>query len=131
MTPSLIVAVVLSILGFVGIFLYLGIVSVAVSAIDTSRAAFAAVRDPALDEDEKERAAQQASLRLFGALWKLVYKSALALLGAIVPVLLMDAAGLVDAAAVTEFLSSWQALLGICVLMLFLWIVFRRLWPSQ
>ena len=89
------------------------------------------MRDPGLDEEAREKAVQAAALKLFGAFGSILIRSALALIAAAVPILAADAAGIAAEPAVTGFLSRWEVILALTVIITLGWVLARRAWPSR
>jgi hypothetical protein len=83
------------------------LVGVAAQALDTSRGALTAMREPSLDERERERAVQRASVTLFGHFFSLLGRAAVAVAASLAPVALAAVTGLAPAHAVFGFLSRW------------------------
>ncbi|HEU0222424.1 MAG TPA: hypothetical protein VFR34_09500, partial [Paracoccaceae bacterium] len=77
-----------------------------------------------------ERAVQAASLRLFGALAGILWRSALALGGSMLVVVAGDRLGLAPEAEVVAFLSRLDVILGLTIVITLGWLGGRRLWPS-
>jgi hypothetical protein len=121
----------LSVAAFMAAFLAVRIVPAAAAAIATAHGAVAAMRDPSLDDLARERAAQRASLRLFGAFGGILLRSALALAAAFLPVLAADASGIAPEAAVTGFLMRWDVIVVLTVLVTAGWLLAWRAWPSR
>ena len=103
-----------------------GVLPAASRAIATARSATGAMRNPALDDLAREKAAQKAGLSLLGSFASIALRSAAALAVSFVPILLADAMGLVDAGATTAFLLRWDVILGASAVMIAVWLVVRR-----
>ncbi|MGE3469437.1 MAG: hypothetical protein AB7O28_03755 [Vicinamibacterales bacterium] len=87
-----------------------GVVGAAASATDTARSALAAVRDPSLDDDARERAARDASGALFKATGSILVRGLVSAVLLFLPVWLADLTGLARSADVVAFLTSWQGI---------------------
>lgn len=100
------------------------LVPASLEAVSTARQAAGVMRDPALDDDEKESRIQAAALRLFRLFASITLRAAAALLVPVLAVLLLAWLGVVDVDAVVATAMSWPVILGTTVLMvvaLLLW----------
>lgn len=88
-----------------------GMLHVTAAATATARAAFASLGDTALDDDARERAARDASGRLFKATGAILVRAAACLVLSAVPIVVADRAGLARWADVNAFLVSVPGLL--------------------
>lgn len=109
----------------------LGILRAGAEVFAVARGALAALRDPGLDDDAREAAVQRASLRLFGAFFSILARSALALLLSFAPIWLADAASLAARADVLFYLSRWDILVVITIVMLAGYRLRTLLWASS
>jgi hypothetical protein len=116
---------------FMAVLFLSGLVAVALRAIATAQGAVAAMRAPGLDDLAREKAVQQASLRLFAAFGGILVRTALCLAAAALPVLAAGALGLATEAEVTGFLMRWDVILILTFAITAGWIAGRRLWPSR
>lgn len=91
-----------------------------------SRESLDALRDPSLDDREKEEALQAHSLRLFALLGILLGGSVLALGLPLGGVWLLDRAGAASFPRVLETLSRVDFLVGATVVGLLAWSVYRK-----
>ncbi len=119
-----------SVAAFLGAFVALRLVPVALAATHTAQSAMAAMRDPALDDLAREKAMQQASVSLFKAFGSILIRFVLTLIAAAIPVYGADLLGLVSADAVIGWLSRWDVIIGLSVIMIAAWVLKARLWPS-
>jgi len=111
---------------FLVVCLALRIVDVARAVNRTAAAAFAGMRDPALDDDAKERAARTAALALFKAFLAILWRGGVALVASIALLEGADLAGLAPAAAVMRQLESWPFIMGATVVLTALYAVVAR-----
>ena len=88
------------------------------------------LRDPELDDREKESALQEQSLRLFGLLGILLGGSLLALGVPLLAVWLLELVGVSSLDAVLGVLESPPFLLGTVVVGIAGWLAYRRLGAS-
>lgn len=88
-----------------------GLVEVATAASTTARGALSSLNDARLDDDARERAAREASGRLFKATGAILVRAAGCLALSAVPIGLADLTGLAKWADVNAFLLSWPGLL--------------------
>ncbi len=112
---------------FVAVFHVSGLVARALVALTVARETMAVISDKSLDDEEKEPLVQRAALRLFGQ-FGLITLTAIVLLA--VPGVVMwggDLIGLAPLAAVSDFLLSWEVIIGATVAILAaVWLVRRR-----
>lgn len=128
MTAELVTASVVVIV-FLVVCLALRIVEVARQINDTAGGALAVMRDPALDDDAKERAARSAAIGLLGAFWAIVWRALVSLAVSVVVVFLADRLGLAAAGGVMRQLESWPFIVAATVILTVLWVavvVWRR-----
>jgi hypothetical protein len=118
-------AAVLAVVSFGLAFERFGVPRTAVRALETSRTAFGSMRDSSLSEEEKEQAAQAASLSLMGTFCSLGIRSLGAFLVAFLPILLLDFAGLVQTQVVSRWLASLEGIVVVSVLAI-TWFFLRR-----
>lgn len=83
-----------------------GMVHVTTAAAATARAALVTLSNDTLDDDARERAARDASLRLFKASGAIVLRAAMCVALSIVPLWLADAADVARWADVNAFFVS-------------------------
>lgn len=94
-----------------------GIISVATKAVEVSRAAVRIIRDPDLSDEDKERKLQRSSLTLLGSFLSITVRGAAAVGASLLPMLALDAAGLASFWDVADFLATWEAIIGITVVL--------------
>ena len=107
------------------------VVSVATTALGTAQNAVATMRDGSLDDQARERAMQQASMRLFGHFASILGRVAVALVVSLVPVVIADQSGVATAASVIAFLSRLDVVLIASVGVVLGYLIRIRLWPSN
>ena len=100
-----------SIVVFLVALLLLGVVPAAARALTIARGAFAALRDPALDDAARERAARDASMRLLRSFISILARGGLAIAVSLLPIWLADASGLAPRDQIFDFLSRWDVIL--------------------
>lgn len=93
------------------------LVPASLEAISTARRAAGVMRDPALDDDQKEGLIRAAALRLFGLFATITVRALLALLAPVAVVVLLAWLGLVELDAVIAASLSWPVILGSLILM--------------
>jgi hypothetical protein len=108
-----------------------GVLRVGAQALGTARGSLATLRDPRLDDTAREQAVQAASLRLFGAFFSILLRTALVLLAAALPLGLAGLAGLAAPEAVVAFLLRWDVIALTTLAMLAGYVVWRRLWATR
>jgi hypothetical protein len=80
-------------------------------AVSTARGAMATLLDPALTDDDKERAARATSLRMFGHAASITLRLAIALLVPLAFLAALVIARILNATALIDTLESWQMIL--------------------
>lgn len=93
------------------------LVPASLEAISTARQAALVMRDPALDDDEKETRVQQAALRLFRLFGSITLRVAAALLLPVLAVAALVGIGLVEVNAVLEAAISWPVIVVSTIVM--------------
>jgi len=116
-----------TIAAFIAAFHVSGLVARARAAVTVASQAMAVIVEKTLDDEVKERLVQRAAIRLFGQ-FALITLTAIMVLA--VPGVVMwvgDVMGLAPFTAASDFLLSWQVLIGASVVMLAaVWLVRRR-----
>jgi hypothetical protein len=93
---------------FIAAFHALKIVTVARQALMTAHEGMTAMRDPALDDEAREKAARQAATRLFGGFLSITLRSLIAVLASVTVIYVADLIGLVPAPVAIARLESWD-----------------------
>lgn len=122
---------VLSIACFLAAFWLLRVVPVASKALATVHQAAADLRDPALDDEAREKAARQGALFLFGSFASILWRSLAALAAALVPIYAGDFLGLASGEAVFAFLARWEVIVAATAVICAGFYVKGRLWPGR
>lgn len=107
-------------------FYYSGLVTRARAVISLTSQTMASMAEKSLDDEEKERLVQSAALRLFGhfGMITLIAIIILAISGLVMWV--GDFLGLAPFAAVSDFLLSWEVIIGMTLLIIAVfWLVKR------
>lgn len=120
-----------SILAFVIVFWKAGVVPAAQKAIATASHAGKVMSSKELDDDVKEKEVQKSAIGLLGSVASITIRSVLALIAAAVPIYGAEAAGLVSSDAVIDFLSRWDVIIIVSVVMIAGYIVGRRVWRAR
>jgi hypothetical protein len=107
-----------------------GVIRVGSGVLVTARSALAAISDESLDDLAREKAVQKASLSLLGAFVSIALRSILALLASFLPIWLASLTGRTSVDEVMQFLSRWDVVLIASLLMIAVYVIGRRLWPS-
>ncbi len=102
-----------------------GAIRAAGDALRTSRASFAILGSADLDDREKERALQSASLDLGKGVGSVALRSLAAVGAFCLTLAFLDQLGWVEMSAVLSWLASWPGIVGATVVM-GLWFAFRR-----
>lgn len=127
----IIAVAVASILAFVLVFWKAGVVPAAQKAIATASHAGKVMSSKELDDEVKEKEVQKAAIGLLGSVGSITIRSVLSLVGAAVPIYGAEAAGLVSADAVIDFLSRWDVIIIVSVVMIAGYLLGRRLWRAR
>jgi hypothetical protein len=106
-----IVAAILFTVAFAIIAARVGVVESSREAMRSGGTVMAVLRDPALDDDTKEKRMQQLSLRLLTLFGRIVLRVSLAFAGPLLALLLLDRLGIVALAAVERAGLSWPLLM--------------------
>ena len=89
------------------------------------------MRDPSLDDASREKSIQKFSINLFGSFASILIRSIATLLLAALPVYIADQLGVVKASEVTDFLSRWDVIVILTLVICAGWFLKSRLWPSR
>lgn len=115
-------AVILFLMGF----WFFGVVPAAVAVVADSRSALEVLRDPSLDDEQKEAGMQKASISLFRGFFSILIRSAAALGISVIPVFAFDRLGLAGMDDTIDALASWQAIVTTTVVMTLAFVLGRR-----
>ncbi|HEY5680035.1 MAG TPA: hypothetical protein VIS55_08220 [Pseudomonadales bacterium] len=124
----LIILTALSVAVFLWAFWLIQIVPQAKRAIDTAKLALVVMRDPELEEIDRERAVQRAATRLVLFSGSLFLRSALCLVVAFIPVYVADLAGLAPLDEVLAFMALWETMLIASLIVTASYIAYVNLW---
>lgn len=108
-----------------------GVARVGADALSTAQSALAVLRDPALDDSSREKAVQQASLRLMGTFASLLLRGTAVLGAAALPIWLGSLAGMAESGEVVRYLSSWQVILVSSLALTAAFVLWSRRWLSR
>ncbi len=95
---------------FIGTFWVLGVAQFGAGVLVIAGHAVAAMRDKSLDDDEREKAVQRASIQLIGAFFSILVRSALAFLASFLPIWFASLTGLATFEEVFHYLSRWDVI---------------------
>jgi hypothetical protein len=124
--------VAISVVGaFLLAFHALRIVPIVREAWEVTRAAAAAMRDPAGDDATREAAARLAARRLSAATVHILLRGVLALALALVPAVVADRAGLMPLGAAIAYLSRLDVILVTSAAIVAGLLAGPRLWPGS
>jgi len=93
------------------------VLPIAAGVVDMTRAAARMLNDAQLSDSDKEQFLRKASVSLLGTSASIAARVAVALGAALLPLLALQAAGLVDVTAVADFLATWPGILLVSVVM--------------
>jgi hypothetical protein len=125
--PVIYVAAAAAVIAFMIAFERLRVADVARRALATSGRGTAALRDPMLSDDEKERLLRQASISLGRDVLAIGARGAGALLASLLPLLVLDFTGVTEFEIVLAWMGTWQTILLISAAIA-VWAVVRRRW---
>lgn len=108
-----------------------GLLAVCVAVVSEARQATRVLRDPGLDDLEKERRARRAAARLFGFSISILLRGALVLGLTLVPIGAADLAGLAPAHAVLDWMVRPEVIVSTSVALIGGYFAGRRLWPRS
>jgi hypothetical protein len=108
-----------------------GVMRVSAGVLTTTQNAAAIMRDPALDDLQREKAIQRASLRLLGDFGSILVRGVLSLAISFAPIWLADVTGLASSRAVIDFLSRTDVIVVASVVMVVGYVIRVRMWPSN
>ena len=108
----------------------LRVMELSAAALLDSRRALALLSDRVMEEADRERAVQRASIELLITSLSVAARGALALLASMAPLVVADRVGLVTFGDVVGFLSRVDVIVGATVVVGSAVIVKRRVWPS-
>ncbi len=120
-----------SILVFVVVFWIAGVVPAAQKAMATASHAGTVMSSKELDDDIKEKEVQKAAIALLGSVVSITARSLLALVAAAIPIYGADAAGLAGSETVIDFMSRWDVIIIVSVIMIAGYVVGRWLWRAR
>ncbi|MEM6903933.1 MAG: sulfotransferase, partial [Pseudomonadota bacterium] len=121
----------LAVAGFAVALWFGRILNVAQNALGEIAGGLTAITDKALDDDAKEAAVRRAGFALIKASFGILWRFALALAAAAVPIYLADALGLAIADAVFALMLRWDYILIVSVIAIILGEGIRRLKPAS
>jgi hypothetical protein len=111
-------------MAFTFAFERLGVTEAARKALMKSGRAMAALRDPVLGDLDRERLLRQTSISLAGDVLSIGARGAGALLAGLLPLLILDLAGLSPMSRVLAWLATWPGILA-ATLAIGTWILVR------
>ena len=115
-----------AIIAFVVAFWASGLVRRARAAASAAKNALAAIADAKLADEEKERVVRGASLHMFGQFVMITLTAAAVLAAPVLVMWICDLSGIAPFASVSDFLLSWEVLIGATALFLAIaWLVKR------
>lgn len=103
-----------SVICFALAFQRLAIASVAGRTLHAGREAVRVMTDAKVSDEAKERIARTTSLMLMRGFWSLASRSGAAIAASLLPLVVLDIAGVVRMSAVNRLLTSWNGLLLAC-----------------
>jgi hypothetical protein len=120
----------LVVLAFLAACYALRLVEAARQVLATARRSMAAMRDPELDDEVKEKTAQRAAIALFGGFVSITLRSLVALLASATVIYAADLSGIVRAAVAIDVLGSWEFIVATTVGLTAAYLVVTRLFPA-
>jgi hypothetical protein len=119
----------LVVLAFVGACHALKIFAVSRRVLATAHQAMTAIRDPALDDMAKEKAAQQAAIGLFSGFLSLTFRALIAVLASAAVIYAADITGVVPASVAIDRLESWEFIVATTAAMIAAYLIVVRIFP--
>jgi hypothetical protein len=119
----------LVVLAFVAACYALRLVAVARRIVETARQSVKTMRDPAVDDEAKEKAAQQAAIALFGGFLSITLRSLVAVLASAAVVYAADLVGFVPAPVAIDLLASWEFIVATTAVLTAAYVVVARMFP--
>ena len=116
----------LAVVLFVLAFWRFGVVAAASRVVAVARRVSRVMRDPELNDADRERASRQASVQMLTGLAAIVLRASGALLVSLLPPALADVAGIVAFEASMAVLARSDVLVGLSVAMVVVWLVLAR-----
>jgi hypothetical protein len=101
----------------------LAIPAITARVLETGREAARVMGDATMEDDDKERLLQRASLTMMRAFASITARSALAIAAAVIPLFAFHMTGIADWTAVTSALVTWQGIAMTAVLMTAAWFI--------
>lgn len=115
---------------FIAVLWLLGIARVAANVLVIAKQATVSMRDESLDEESREKAVQRASIQLFGAFFWILMRGVAAFLVAFLPIWIANLAGIANTEDVVAYLSRWDVIVIVSLVVIGGYIIWMRLWPS-
>ena len=106
-----------AIIAFTAAFRVSGLVKRAAAAASAARHALAAISDPGLADEEKERVVRSAALQLFVHFALITLLAAAVLVAPLVVLWVGDLSGIAPFATVFKFLLKWEVIVGATLLL--------------
>jgi hypothetical protein len=125
--PGVLIVALATMVAFVATFHFSGLIRRARSAVATVSQTLAVMSRDTLDDEEKERLVQRAALRMFGQFALITVTIGVVFLVPAAVIWVGDLTGLAPVVAVSNFLLSWEVIIGATVLVLAsVWLARRR-----
>ena len=121
----------LSIVTFIIALWIFRIVPIGASAISISQNAISTIRDDRYDDREREKEIQLASILLIKVFFSIFYRSILVFTVSLLPIWLADLSGLVRSEEVTAFLFRIDVILFTSIILILIYLIGKKLWPSK
>ncbi len=106
---------------FLLFFKILRVASVAQAAIAEAGQAAKILRDPSIDEDQKETRLQKASIYLFRKLFSIVVLAAVCIAVSMAPIALASWAGIATEEEVIPLFTSWEVIIVTTIVFVIAW----------
>jgi hypothetical protein len=119
----------------VGVFIFtfwlFGVARVGTSVLTTTRDAMNILHDKNLDDLDREKKLQRASLQLGSAFVSISIRSALALATSFLPIWLVSLSGQVTIEDVLVYLSRWDVIVAVTLVVILIYIISTRVLSSR
>jgi len=121
------ITAIVSIFTFIAALWIFRIVPISAKAISIYREAISTMKDDNFSDIEREKALQQASIRLLGSFFSILYRAVLTLGACFFPILVADWLELVKIEDVTVFLLRIDVILITTIVLLVVYFIRKRL----
>lgn len=108
-----------------------GVIKVSGSVLAVSRYAIDAIRDDQLNDDEREKIVQKASIQLLGQFFSIIVRVVGVVIASFIPIWLISLTGATTAEAVFTFLSRVDVIIATSLAMVAGYLAWVRIWSRR